>query len=52
MSFLYEKYDGYREDDLIKEMPKYIPVSLNQKFELRPYQIRAFENFVTFFEVR
>lgn len=45
MAFLYEKYDG-----LIKEMPKYIPVNLNQNFELRPYQIRAFENFVTFFE--
>lgn len=50
MAFLYEKYDGYREDDLIKEMPKYIPVNLNPNFELRPYQVRAFENFVTFFE--
>ena len=50
MAFLYEEYDGYREDGSIKEMPKYIPVNLNQNFELRPYQIRAFENFVTFFE--
>lgn len=31
-------------------MPAYIPANLNPTFDLRPYQIRAFENFITHFE--
>lgn len=50
MPFLYEKIDKLREDSQSKEMPKYIADNLNPKFELRPYQTAAFENFITYFE--
>lgn len=50
MPFLHEKIDVLRENGYIKEMPDYIPQNLNPTFELRPYQIKAFENFITFFE--
>lgn len=33
-----------------KELPKYIPECLNQKFAIRPYQEDAFRNFITYFE--
>jgi len=48
--FLYEKMEGLREFGSISEMPNYIPDNLNPTFELRPYQIAAFENYVTWFE--
>lgn len=48
--FLYEDMEAVRRHGGIKEVPKYIPDNLNQSFELRPYQIQAFENFITYFE--
>lgn len=50
MAFLHEKIEGLREMGLTSEMPSYIPNNLNREFELRPYQIKAFENFITYFE--
>lgn len=50
MAFLYTKMDDLREYGYISEMPSYIPNNLNPAFELRPYQIAAFENFITHFE--
>lgn len=39
-----------RENGYAAEMPAFIPANLNTAFELRPYQITAFENFITHFE--
>lgn len=50
MAFLYEKIDVLRENGYTSDMPSYIPANLNPAFELRPYQIMAFENFITHFE--
>lgn len=50
MSFLYEKIDTLREVGVSKELPQYIQDNLNPNFELRPYQMTAFENFITYFE--
>lgn len=50
MAFLYEKMDTLREAGLIRELPSYIQNNLNPCFELRPYQKKAFENFITYFE--
>ena len=50
MAFLYEKIDILRENGYASDMPSYIPDNLNPSFELRPYQISAFENFITHFE--
>ena len=50
MSFLYDEMKTLRDYGLIKSVPNYIPHNLNRNFELRPYQIQAFENFITFFE--
>ena len=50
MAFLYEKMDVLRENGYTAELPAYIPENLNPNFELRPYQVTAFENFVTYFE--
>ena len=50
MAFLYEKIDTLREYGSITVLPSYIPENLNPKFELRPYQKQAFENFITHFE--
>ena len=48
MSFLYEKIDSLREAGYIESIPSYIEDNINPEFELRPYQIQAFENFVTY----
>ena len=48
--FLYEKLDSLREYGNTAVLPAYIQENLNPKFELRPYQKLAFENFITFFE--
>lgn len=50
MQFLYEQLDVLRNygDDV--EIPRCIPDNLNPSFELRPYQIKAFKNFITYFE--
>ena len=50
MTFLYEKIDAIREFGAITEIPQYIQDNINPRFELRPYQISAFENFITYFE--
>lgn len=50
MAFLHEKIDVLRESGYIADMPSYIPGNLNPAFELRPYQISAFENYITHFE--
>ena len=50
MPFLYEKIDTLREVGSIAEIPLYIQENVNPKFVLRPYQIAAFENFITYFE--
>lgn len=50
MAFLYENIDVLRENGYVSDMPSYIPENLNPTFKLRPYQISAFENFITHFE--
>ena len=50
MPFLYEKLDTIREIGAIAEIPSYIQDNISSRFELRPYQIGAFENFITYFE--
>lgn len=50
MAFLHEKIDVLRENVYASDMPTYIPDNINPAFELRPYQITAFENFITHFE--
>ena len=50
MPFLYEKIDTIREIGAVAEIPSYIQENINPRFELRPYQIGAFENFITYFE--
>lgn len=50
MAYLYEQLDTLRMAGVTTELPKYIPENLNANFELRPYQIEAFENFITYFE--
>lgn len=50
--FLFEQMDAIREyaSGSYKELPEYIDGNLNPAFELRPYQINAFRNFITFYE--
>ena len=48
--FLYEQIETLRQFGSVAELPAYIPANLNPEFELRPYQVKAFENFVTYFE--
>ena len=50
MPVLYEKIETLRDVGMIQEVPPYISENLNPAFELRPYQIEAFENFITYFE--
>lgn len=50
MAFLYENLDFMRENGHGTALPSYIGENLNHRFELRPYQIAAFENFITHFE--
>lgn len=50
MAFLYEKIDALHEYGRNAVLPSYISENLNPNFELRPYQKRAFENFITYFE--
>ena len=48
--FLYEKIEVLREGGYISEVPECLSKNLSKKFELRPYQVAAFENFITHFE--
>lgn len=50
MPFLYEQLDTLRNFGSYTEIPSYIQENINPRFELRPYQIGAFENFITYFE--
>ena len=50
MPFLYEQLDTLREYGAFAEIPAYIQENVNPAFMLRPYQIAAFENFITYFE--
>ncbi len=50
MSFLYEQLDTLRKYGAVKEIPAYIQENINTGFQLRPYQITAFENFITYFD--
>lgn len=50
MPFLYEQLDTLREYGAFAEIPAYIQENVNPAFSLRPYQIAAFENFITYFE--
>lgn len=47
---LFKKIDGWREIEHFKPLPEYISKNLNPAFELRDYQKKAFENFITYFE--
>lgn len=48
--FLFQQMDVIRDFGGGAEMPQYIADNLNPAFELRPYQIDAFRNFITFYE--
>ena len=51
MSFLYEQLDDARNNwGNYTEIPSYIQENINPSFTLRPYQVGAFENFITYFE--
>lgn len=48
--FLYQEMDAVRDFGGAAKMPPHIVENLNPTFELRPYQVNAFRNFITFFE--
>ena len=50
MTFLYEKLDTLRSAGFIKDFPKFIEENLTSSLELRAYQKKAFQNFVTYYE--
>ncbi len=48
--WLYERINESKNWGQYKELPQYIKDNLNPSFELRPYQIEAFCNFITYYE--
>ena len=52
MTFLFQKIDALKElsPDSYRELPQHVAESLNPALPLRPYQIDAFRNFITFYE--
>lgn len=50
--FLFQQIEAIKDfgGEVYKEMPDFIADNLNPAFELRPYQIDAFRNFITFYE--
>lgn len=48
--FLYQELKTLRKYGNIFEAPEYIFQNLNPAFELRKYQVQAFENFIKYFE--
>jgi type III restriction enzyme len=52
VTFLFKEIAAIRKhaSGAYKEMPARMAGNLNPAFELRPYQIEAFRNFITFFE--
>ena len=49
MPFLYQTIEGVRTAGLMPEIPSFIAENLNHNFELRQYQIEAFENFIFYY---
>lgn len=50
MPFLYDQLDTLRKYGTYAKIPTYIQENVNPSFTLRPYQVRAFENFISYFE--
>lgn len=48
--FLYEQIEQAKMYGQYHDLPMYIIDNLNPKFELRPYQKAAFQNFITYYE--
>jgi type III restriction enzyme len=50
--FLFQQIEAIKDfgGEAYKELPDFISDNLNPAFELRPYQIDAFRNFITFYE--
>lgn len=48
--FLYEELETYEKYSGLVELPKYIEKNLASNINLRPYQIKTFQNFITYFE--
>ncbi len=48
--FLYQTIETSKQFGAYSDLPNYIPNNLNKKFDLRPYQSEAFQNFITYFE--
>lgn len=48
--FLYQTIETSKQFGAYSDLPNYIPNNLNKKFDLRPYQREAFQNFITYFE--
>jgi len=49
--FLYERINTYKDiDGAYKNLPQFIVDNLTPRYELRPYQKEAFQNFITYFE--
>lgn len=50
MPFLHEEIATMRKFGSIPKTPQYVLDNLHSKYELRPYQLEAFENFIFYFE--
>ena len=48
--FLYETLDSLNEAGALVDVPEFIDTNLASTIELREYQIRAFQNFITYYE--
>ena len=48
--YLYEELEILKKYGTNKEIPNSIINNINQRFELRPYQVEAFKNFLINFE--
>lgn len=48
--FLFEEIEQSKKFNAYAAMPNYIEKNINPQFQLRPYQIDAFRNFITYFE--
>lgn len=48
--FLFEEIELAKKHNAYAPIPTYIEENINPEFKLRPYQIDAFRNFVTYFE--
>lgn len=48
--FLYEQIEQAKTYGMYRELPNFISDNLNPKFQLRDYQKKAFQNYITYFE--